>query len=111
MIGCFSHISFAQTCPPEINWALALGGNQNDYAISVQPTSSGGFIIAGYSNSSDIGLSLGSNDFWVVNLDSAGQKIWEKLLGGTDDDRAFSVQQTTDGGFIVAGSVESRILS
>ena len=42
-------------------------------------------------------------DYWIVKLDTNGNIVWQKSLGGSDDDEAYSIQQTTDGGFIVAG--------
>ena len=45
----------------------------------------------------------GLTDYWVVKLDSAGNIVWQKLLGGSGNELAWSVQQTGDGGYIVAG--------
>jgi hypothetical protein len=46
-------------------------------------------------------------DYWVVKLDATGNLQWQKSLGGTGYDEATSVQQTTDGGYIVAGTSNS----
>ena len=87
------------------------GGNLNDYAQDIQQTTDGGFIIAGYTNSSasgDVkGANHGGNDFWIVKLDASGNIVWNKLLGGTGNDVANDIQQTKDGGYIVAGHTSS----
>jgi len=50
----------------------------------------------------------GSKDYWVVKLNSSGTIEWQKCLGGTGWDEAYSIQQTSDGGFIVAGYTNSN---
>lgn len=98
-----------------IEWQKCLGGNDYDVAQSVQQTSDGGFIVAGYTSSNDGNVS-GNNsaysdyydgyysDYWIVKLDSAGNIEWQKCLGGSYDEYAFSIQQTMEGGYIVAGT-------
>ncbi|MFY9419238.1 MAG: hypothetical protein WAP17_09180, partial [Bacteroidales bacterium] len=95
----------------DIEWQKCLGGTNNDYANSIQQTSDGGFIVAGYTESNDgdvSGYHGGDYDAWVVKLNSSGDILWQKCLGGTIDDRANSIQQTSDGGFIVAGFTVSN---
>ncbi|HOL74528.1 MAG TPA: hypothetical protein PLM87_02755 [Bacteroidales bacterium] len=95
----------------DIEWQKCLGGTNNDYANSIQQTSDGGFIVAGYTESNDgdvSGYHGGDYDAWVVKLNSSGDILWQKCLGGTIDDRAYSIQQTSDGGFIVAGFTVSN---
>ncbi|MEX2350099.1 MAG: hypothetical protein WD554_04410, partial [Flavobacteriaceae bacterium] len=91
-------------------WQKTLGGTGYDVAHSVQQTADGGYIVAGFSNSNDGDVSgnHGDFDYWIVKLDSNGSLIWQKSLGGTGDDRAYSIQQTADGGFIVAGESDSN---
>ena len=90
-------------------WQKCLGGSGDEYADSVQQTSDGGYIIAGYTTSTvdsgDVsGHHGGIYDYWVVKLDSGGNLVWQKCLGGTGDDTSWGgVQQTSDGGYIVAG--------
>jgi len=86
-----------------IIWAKTYGGTEDEFASSVQQTSDGGYIVAGWTNS----FGTGSYDFLLIKTDANGNIIWAKTYGGTDDDRAFSVQQTSDGGYIVAGSTWS----
>jgi uncharacterized delta-60 repeat protein len=86
-----------------IQWQKTYGGSGDDYAWSVQQTSDGGYIVAGYTNSSG----AGGFDFWVLKLNSTGGIQWQKTYGGTGTDDARSVQQTSDGGYIVAGYTTS----
>ena len=93
-----------------IIWQKALGGSNNDWAYSVQQTADGGYIVAGYteSNDGDVSRNHGGTDFWLVKLDSNGNIIWQKVLGGSDDDVAYSVQQMVNGGYIVVGVTGSN---
>jgi Secretion system C-terminal sorting domain len=94
---------------PRIQWQRSLGGSDDEIANSIQQTTDGGYIVAGISSSDDGDVSgnyggfSGTQDCWVIKLSSAGNIEWQECLGGTDDDQAYSIQQTTDGGYIVAG--------
>ena len=93
-----------------IEWQKCLGGDDDDRAYSIQQTADGGFIVTGFtcSNDGDVSGNHGNADFWVVKLSSTGVIEWQKCLGGSNDDQAYSVQQTVDGGFIVAGETYSN---
>ncbi|MFZ8835339.1 MAG: hypothetical protein ACO2O5_14280, partial [Candidatus Caldipriscus sp.] len=80
-------------------FAKTYGGTDDDGAYSVQQTSDGGYIVAGYTAS----FGAGSWDIFLIKTDANGNIQWAKTYGGTDEDRAHSVQQTSDGGYIVAG--------
>jgi PKD repeat protein len=94
-------------------WDKDLGGNSTEYLYSIQQTNEGGYILGGYSNSVLGGdktqTSKGLGDFWIVKTDSAGIKLWDRDLGGTSDERLNSVEQTSDGGYILGGFSSSGI--
>ena len=80
-------------------WSKAFGGNDVDRGYSVQQTSDGGYIFTGYTASYGAGL----DDLYLVKTDSLGNEVWSKTFGGTGRDYGNSVQQTLDGGYIIAG--------
>lgn len=88
-----------------LQWQKCFGGTGNDMAYSVQQTSEGGYIVAGctWSYDGDVTGNHGNNDYWIIKTDSAGNLQWQKCFGGSDLDEAYSVAQTFDGGYIVAG--------
>jgi hypothetical protein len=101
-------LSFAQA--PAIQWQKCLGGTFSEGAKNIQPTSDGGYIVAGStsSNDGDVTGNHGNGDAWVVKLSSTGSLQWQKALGGTGQDIASSIQPTADGGCIVAGQTTSN---
>jgi hypothetical protein len=84
-------------------WARTYGGADNEIATSIQQTSDGGFVVAGTTNL----LGGGRDDFWVLKLDALGDVEWQKIYDGGKDEFATSIQQTSDGGFSVAGYTSS----
>ncbi len=84
-------------------WDKTFGGIKYDKAYFLIQTIDGGYAVAGYTRS----YGAGNHDFWVIKLDSRGNKLWNKTFGGSADDRAYSLIQTTDGGYAVAGYTES----
>ena len=96
------------TSTGEITWQESFGGSSIDAANSIQQTTDGGYIFAGYTESSDgdVTVNQGVSDYWIMKLTSSGSLSWQKSYGGSSFDKANSIQQTTDGGYIVAG--ESR---
>lgn len=92
-----------------IEWEKNYGGSGEEYAGCLKKTTDGGYIMVGSSTSSDfdIGGNNGSDDYWIIKLDNEGTMIWEKNFGGSEWDVASSVQQTSDGGFVVAGTASS----
>jgi hypothetical protein len=93
-----------------MQWQKCLGGSSEDIATSVQQTTDGGYVVAGYSNSvdGDITNNYGSWDYWIVKLDGSGNIQWQKSLGGTNYDSGSFIRQTVDGGYIVAGGTSSN---
>jgi len=86
-----------------VSWAKTYGGTGDDTARSVRQTSDGGYIVAGYTNS----FGAGGRDIFLIKTDANGNVSWAKTYGGTGNDHAFSIQQTSDGGYIVAGETRS----
>jgi hypothetical protein len=84
-------------------WYQTFGGEAHDTAYSVQQTADGGYIIAGDTES----FGAGGLDIYVIKTDGAGNEEWSQTFGGVGSDVALSVQQTTDGGYIIAGDTES----
>ena len=85
-------------------WSKCLGGDSIDWGTSIALTSDNGFIVGGltYSNDGDVSGNHGSSDAWVVKLNDTGGIQWQKCLGGSATDKAWSAKQTSDGGYIVA---------
>jgi len=86
----------------DIEWQRTYGEAENEIAHSIQQTSDGGYIVAGPVTSFD--TEGDDYDFWVVKLSSTGDIEWQRTCGGSEIDLARSIQQTSDGGYIVAGS-------
>ena len=84
-------------------WASTYGGAGKDYLEAIQQTSDGGYIVAGFTYS----FGSGDADAWVLKLDSTGTVAWQKTHGGAGNEYARSIQQTADGGYIVAGNTYS----
>jgi predicted secreted protein len=85
-----------------MQWSKTFGGLVYDSGYSVVQTNDGGYALAGYT------ASFGSSyDFWLVKTDTNGNLIWAKTYGGTSDDYAYSVVQTNDGGYALAGYTNS----
>ena len=93
-----------------IVWQRCLGGTDGDIGYDVQQTPDGGFIMAGFTASTDgdVAGNHGSSDFWVVRLNVTGGMVWQKCLGGSESENAFAVRQTSDGGYVVTGATESN---
>ncbi len=89
-----------------MTWQECLGGNGMEWPRSIHQTPDDGYLIAGSEDSNNNGNVAGDHgggDGWIVKLDNAGNLSWQKCLGGSSDEEARSVQQTSDGGYFVAG--------
>jgi hypothetical protein len=84
-------------------WTRTFGGSEDDRGYSVQQTADGGFIVTGYTES----YGAGGRDVWLIKTDFNGDSLWSCTVGGVSDDEGYSVQQTTDGGYIVSGTTLS----
>ena len=86
-----------------IGWDKTYGGAGYDGAFSLVETSDGGFAMAGQTDS----FGAGRADFWLIKSDKSGNIEWDKTYGGTGYDSAFSLIETSDGGFAMAGQTDS----
>lgn len=101
-------LTYVNAQAPAIQWSKTYGGSGFEEAQAILQTIDGGYIVAGYTNlnSGDVtdNHSNSVTDFWVVKLSATGTIQWKNCYGGTADDRAYCIQQTTDGGYVIAGS-------
>ena len=88
----------------DLLWEKTFGGADYDKGYSVRQTSDDGFIITGWTNSSG----AGGTDVYLIKTDAEGNASWEKTFGGTNDDQGYSVQETSDGGYIITGTTNSQ---
>jgi len=86
-----------------LSWARTIGGSSNEFYESIQQTSDGGYIAIGDTYS----FGAGSADLFLVKLDSSGNLSWAKTIGGGGSENGLSVQQTSDGGYIMPGYTSS----
>jgi hypothetical protein len=84
-------------------WSQTYGGTEDDIGASVQQTSDGGYIIVGWTHS----FGNGSSDVYLIKTDENGLEQWSQTYGGTDHEGSRSVQQTSDGGYIICGYTRS----
>lgn len=108
-----SLITFSSAqAPLAKQWDKTFGGIQNEWLFGFQQTADGGYILAGHTNSDSTGditepnrdTTLGTDDYWMIKTDYAGNKLWEKRFGGNNFDYLLDMQQTSDGGYILGGT-------
>jgi len=85
------------------SWQKTFGGLQDDIGAAVRETSDGGYIMAGHTAS----YGAGGMDLWMIKTDAAGNEIWSRTFGGNGDEFVTSIQQTSDGGYIMVGITSS----
>jgi hypothetical protein len=98
-------------------WDKKYGGDKRDHLNCLTKTTDNGFVLGGTAFSgisSEVTISnwdttFQSGDYWIVKIDSAGNKLWDKRYGGLKQDDLTSIQQTADGGFILGGKSISGI--
>lgn len=94
-----------------LNWQKSFGGSGIDVAKGVLVKTNGNIVLAGYSysnNSGDVGDAFGAGDYWTLGLNATGAVLWKKLMGGSDEDIASSIAESSDGGFVISGSTLSK---
>ena len=88
-------------------WSQTFGGIIDDWGMSIQQTTDGGYIITGYTRS----FGNGGDDVYLIKTDDNGVEQWSQTFGGTDYDWGNSIQQTTDGGYIITGGTTNSIVN
>ena len=94
----------------QLAWQKALGGTTADVATAIYPANGGGYIVVGYTGSTDGDITTGikgATDMWFAKLDSAQHIVWQKSLGGLKEDKAVAAAPTADGGFLILGNSAS----
>lgn len=86
-----------------VQWTKQIGSPETDYGRSIIQTSDGGYIVTGYTNTNG----STNNDVLILRLNSAGDYIWGKTLGGSNNDIAYSIISSQDNGYILTGSTTS----
>lgn len=89
--------------PPTVEWGRVYGGKEYDTARDHVQTIDGGYAIVGITSS----IGSGGQDFWLIKTDKNGTIEWNKVYGGAGEDFAFAIEQTSDGGLVLAGSTTS----
>jgi hypothetical protein len=84
-------------------WMRQYGGVKWDEGSSIVESFDGGFALTGYTSS----YGAGKYDVFLIKIDSNGNFLWSKTYGGTEDDEANSIVQTSDSGFVIAGWTKS----
>jgi hypothetical protein len=98
-LGC----SLTQAQPPDTLWTRTYGGSLDDWCYFGQQTSDEGYILVGMTTS----FGGGGFDYYLVKTDANGDTLWTRVYGGSGNDKGYYVQQTSDGGYIVAGYTNS----
>lgn len=88
---------------PEIDWQRCYGGSAFEEGHAVVQTSDGGYAIAGARENGSNGW-----DYFVVKVDASGNPEWQRMYGGSAEDKAYGLKQTPDGGYIVVGYARSN---
>ena len=96
-----SNVSASSSSP--VTWVKLYGGALDDEAAAIVQTGDGGYAIAGTTYS----FGAGSADFWLIKTDSTGNVEWNQTYGGAGKDFAYSMVQTSDGGYALAGETYS----
>ena len=96
-----------------IQWQKTIGGNIVDELSCIKQTADRGYILGGWSTSTISGDKLenclGGNDYWIIKTDSSGIIQWQNTIGGSEFDILNSLDQTSDGGYILGGMSKSNI--
>jgi hypothetical protein len=84
-------------------WTRTYGGPDNDNGWAILETSDGNFVILGFTNS----YGNGGMDTYLIKTDSQGNELWETTFGGPNNEYGWALDQTSDGGYVLAGQTDS----
>jgi hypothetical protein len=97
-VSCLTVVATAQ-----VTFLRTYGGDSADYGYRVRQTNEGGYLLLGSTRS----FGAGGSDVWLIKTDALGDTLWTRIYGGTGNDEAYAVVQTTDGGYVMAGQTSS----
>jgi hypothetical protein len=86
-----------------MQWSKTFGGASGDYGLHMDQTTEGGYVLCGYANS----FGAGGSDAYVVKTDASGNIQWNKTYGGANNEAAYEIIQTNDGGYTIGISTQS----
>lgn len=94
----------------DLEWQKAIGGNDDDWLVSISLTHDGGYLLTGttFSTNGDVIDNDGVMDIWIVKITASGKLLESKTFGGTNAEWASAITQTADGGFLVIGDTQSQ---
>lgn len=84
-------------------WSKTYGGSSDERGTCIEATTDGGYLICGSTD----GFGSGSDDIWMIKTNADGDTLWTRTYGGQYEERAYAVNQTSDGGFILCGFTNS----
>ena len=99
----YIYVSVLSSGPPEKEWNQTYGNASADIAYSLVQAVDGGFVMAGQT----LSFGAGMTDFYLVKTDASGDMVWNRTYGGANEEEAYSVIQTSDGGYAIAGRTKS----
>jgi hypothetical protein len=110
--GAIDSFAAKLTAAGSVQWVKCVGGTNEDEGYSVEQTTDGGYILAGYTYSSDGDMGgpagyHGGRDAFMAKLSSTGVVIWVECVGGTGSDKSDSIRQNSNGDYVLAGTTLS----
>lgn len=101
-MGDFDVMVTKTTASGTVLWTKMLGGVDKDVAKMIKPTSDGGMIVSAITRSGII-----NPNFWLIKLNAAGTKIWDKNYGGVNHEHCYATKELPNGNFVSVGHTQS----
>jgi len=96
----------------DVIWSNTYGGRARDWASNLVQLSDGGFLVVGYTESTDFDLegcgNHGDGDIWLLRLDADGKKVWSRCYGGSKHDNGVSITAASNGKYLILGNTKSK---